>query len=421
MRAAIIGGGVCGLACAIRLAEAGADVALFEAAPDFGGRAGSFRDARLNAWFDHGPHLLIGAYHRLRALLDDCGAASRLRWQPALRLPLWDATRGAFTLAPSTRLPLPFALPLALAGLPGHGATSAFAAARLGIALRRNPPEMQRVSEWMQSWRATGALARDMIEPLCLGAMNETPETANAASFARVLRESFRDHASARLGWFDAPLREALIAPLISRARRLGARLVSRRIVRREEVMARTIGGESFDAIALALPAPQRDRLLSVESAPTATATIHNHHFWFERPVPLGSADAPFAGGIGTQGQWFFDISAQMANPNNNLQHVCAVISDARRVTPEAALLRELADIAGLERAPRPVHSRLIRQKRATVLVRQRTPLQLPDWLVDAGEAPTPGELPATIESAVRRGEHAAAILKGRMERAGNH
>ncbi len=417
MRAAVVGGGVCGLVCAIRLAEAGVAVTLFEAAPGFGGRAGSFHDARLNGWFDHGPHLLIGACHRLRALLDECDAGAHLRWQPALRLPLWDAARGAFTLAPSPLLPLAAALPLALARLPGHGAASAIVAARLGLALRRKTPTAQCVSGWMRNWRANDALARDMIAPLCLGAMNETPDSASAASFARVLRESFGSHARARLGWFDAPLKDALIAPLVRHAKRLGARLVRRRIVRREEVMTRTIGSERFDAIALALPAPQRDRLLGLERAPAATAAIHNHHFWFEQPLALGDGDAPFVGGIGTRGQWFFDIGRQMRAPAaHGLAHICVVISDARSVTPDTALLGELAAIAGLERAPRPVHARLIRQKRATVLVRPHAAPSLPAWLVDAGEAPSPGDLPATIESAVRRGERAAGILLARME-----
>ena len=54
------------------------------------------------------------------------------------------------------------------------------------------------------------------------------------------------------------------------------------------------------------------------------------------------------------------------------------------------------------------VHHRLVREKRATVLVRSHIQQQLPPWLIDASERPVPGELPATIEMAVRRGEMAA-------------
>ncbi|MDQ7057950.1 MAG: hypothetical protein Q9N62_05735 [Ghiorsea sp.] len=47
-------------------------------------------------------------------------------------------------------------------------------------------------------------------------------------------------------------------------------------------------------------------------------------------------------------------------------------------------------------------------KKRATVLVKNHGKLDLPAYVFDAGEAPVPGELPATIELAVISGEKAA-------------
>ncbi|MDX8402509.1 MAG: FAD-dependent oxidoreductase [Mariprofundaceae bacterium] len=412
-RVAVIGGGVCGLTCAIRLAEGAASVAVYEASPEAGGRAGSFFDARLDAWVDHGPHLVVGAYLRLRKLLADCDAGDRLRWQPALRLPLWDTARGRFALATSPRLPFAPALALALWRLPQHGMPSALAAFRLGLALRRRTAQASCAAEWLRRVGMPSAMFRDMLDPLCLGAMNAPLEHADAASFRRVLAESFHDHETARLGWFDGPLREALIAPLLARAQALGVRVHTGRIVRRSALQARRIDGEDYDRIVLALPAPQRDRLLGQQSR-AMTAAIHNQHFWFETPLPLSDAGVPFIGGIGTTGQWFFDVSAQMRTPpTHGLQHVCIVISDAREPTPEGVLLRELGEVCGLSSPPKPVYSRRIWQKRATVLVQATPDPEHPDWLVDAGEAPKPGDLPATIESAVRRGETAARRVLG--------
>ncbi|MDX8406932.1 MAG: FAD-dependent oxidoreductase, partial [Mariprofundaceae bacterium] len=78
---AIIGGGVAGLTAAIRLAEQGRSVHLFEAAPEPGGRTRSFIDKVTGQCCDNGPHLMIGAYHATRRLLHDCGAGNNVHWQ----------------------------------------------------------------------------------------------------------------------------------------------------------------------------------------------------------------------------------------------------------------------------------------------------------------------------------------------------
>ena len=58
-----------------------------------------------------------------------------------------------------------------------------------------------------------------------------------------------------------------------------------------------------------------------------------------------------------------------------------------------------------------PLKSRLIREKRATTLVRPFGSIDLPSHFIDAGESPFPGQLPATIELAVISGEKAAAAV----------
>ncbi len=65
---AIIGGGWAGCAAAVRIAQAGIPVALFEAAPVLGGRAR--RVTRAGLPLDNGQHLLLGAYEDTRSLMD---------------------------------------------------------------------------------------------------------------------------------------------------------------------------------------------------------------------------------------------------------------------------------------------------------------------------------------------------------------
>ena len=78
MRVSVIGGGLCGLTAAIRLAQRGVEVELFEAAPALGGRTRSFFEPHMQQWVDNGPHLLSGAYHDTLNLLEEAGASDNI-------------------------------------------------------------------------------------------------------------------------------------------------------------------------------------------------------------------------------------------------------------------------------------------------------------------------------------------------------
>jgi len=414
---AVIGGGVAGLTAAIRLAEQGSHVELFEAAPTLGGRTRSFHENTIGEWCDNGPHLLIGAYSATQALLHDCGAEDNIHWQESLELPLWDKERGHFRLRPSPLLPLPLSMMIALALLPNHGIKSALALTRL--AGRSGNAAGQSVEQWLARLHTPTHMLRDLIEPLCLGAMNEYPATAPALSFQRVLVESFANHRSARLGWFTKPLSEALVQPLLDRAKKLGVTIRTGCMV--SSVTSHLGGGklawgseaQDFSKIILTTPAWVSNRLMGIDSA-VESRPISNIHLWFDKPVHLGnSACQPLVGGIGTRGQWFFDVSSQMSRASR-FQHIAVVISadhlEARKEDLIGLATRELGMICGLTSPLQPIHARVVQEKRATVLTRRADTAQqhTPEWLIDASERPQPGDLPATIEAAIRRGEMAA-------------
>ncbi|MFM8732066.1 MAG: FAD-dependent oxidoreductase, partial [Phycisphaerales bacterium] len=58
--AAVVGGGIAGLACALRLAEAGMRVTVIETRRKLGGRATSFVDPRTGEVLDNCQHVLMG-------------------------------------------------------------------------------------------------------------------------------------------------------------------------------------------------------------------------------------------------------------------------------------------------------------------------------------------------------------------------
>ncbi|MDQ6950299.1 MAG: FAD-dependent oxidoreductase [Mariprofundales bacterium] len=412
----MVGGGLAGISAAIHLAEAGMPCTLFDAAPTLGGRANSFFEPTAAQWVDHGPHLVMGCYHHLLGLLARAGNSNAIHWQPSLTLALWSADRGHFRLAPSRRLPLPLAMPLAIGQLPGHNLQSAFALVRLAS----QPPADtdQTALQWLAMLNIPHTLIRDLIEPLCLGSMNEAIATANAASFSQVLSQAFTNQHSARLGWFTRPLCDALIQPLLHYAKQCGVILQPRCCIQRLERnhdhwllidrLGKTLAPCS--QLILAVAPSVRDRLLNRTPTATDTGVISNLHLWFDHPLTL---PYPLVGGIGTQGQWFIDVNGMMnGNGMAKWHHYCIIMSaenNPRRESVQPQLLDELATIAN-DNAP-PTHARLVRMAHATHLVRRHNNHPMPHGIIDGAEQPKPGELPATLELAVMRGQRAAARI----------
>jgi len=422
MRIAVIGGGVCGLTAAIELAGHTHDVVLFESAPALGGRTRSYFDRKLNHWVDHGPHLMTGAYKATRKILSATGHPASIHLQPTLDLPLWDHRRGLFHLKPSPSLPLGPALLFACMRLPGHGFQSLAGMNRLARAARNLRDESKTVACWMNDLNISTALRQDLLVPLCLGIMNEQPDRANARSFGRVIRDVFASHGNARLGWFHRPISQALVQPLEEYARTLGVEIHTGTPARRLHIEKGAVrveagrqSGQGFDIAILALPAWARNRLLNRDQ-PIAVNAIANLHLWFDNSIHLPE---PLIGGIGTYGQWFFDINRMMDNQAPDMSHICAVISADESNMPlsqrSELVCRELAGLMGLRHSPRPRFQKLVIERRATVLVRShRANGNLPGCILDAGEEPGPGDLPATIEAAVLRGKGVAKKLLNR-------
>jgi len=423
-KVAIIGAGLTGLTSAIRLAERGIDVHLFEAAPKAGGRTRSFYEKEVDCLCDNGPHLLVGAYKATQQLAHDCNFSHHITWQTSLRLPLWEKQRGAFDFCPISWLPFQLSLLKAVSGLPGHNKSSALAMIKMASTFKSDMDNTFTVQDWLQQLSMPKGLINDLIEPLCLGAMNEGIATACALSFRRVLHESFSSHRQARLGWFNKPLDQALIEPLCERAQTLGVTLHTHSLIRslQQEQAERTDSGRvviqdiAFRHAIIALPAYATDRLLGRKSS-CETRAICNVHLWFKDDFNFPS---PFIGALGTTGQWFFDVTSQMHGDSSVLRHLCAVISNDEDAVDELTLIQEIRDEIRTitnNNTLEPVHYRIIREKRATVLVRNEHPTEpFNNVLINASERPKPGQLPATIESAVLRGEAAALTCINRLK-----
>ena len=192
-RVAVIGGGWAGCAAALRLAERGHPVALFESATVLGGRAR--RIVRSGLALDNGQHLLLGAYEQtLDAVARAAGAAhcrEAFSRRPLTLLPFAPAQADALSIR-GRNAPGQLGLLFALLFATGLSLRERIANLRWMHALRRadfRRPEHETVAQMLAP--LPPRVARLLWEPLCLAALNTPATEASARVFANVLRATF--------------------------------------------------------------------------------------------------------------------------------------------------------------------------------------------------------------------------------------
>ena len=189
-RIAVIGGGWAGCAAAVRLAQEGRRVSLFEAGRILGGRARRVElDGRA---LDNGQHILLGAYRATLNMMKTVGIDTD---EAMLRLPLQmrypAATDGMDFLAP--RLPAPLHMLIALFRAKGLTRADKLALARFSTTARWMGWQLHEdcsVAELLDRFDQTERLNRLMWTPLCIAALNTPPQRASAKVFLNVLRDS---------------------------------------------------------------------------------------------------------------------------------------------------------------------------------------------------------------------------------------
>ncbi len=414
MKAAVVGGGWAGIATAVSLLDAGHEVVVFEMAPQLGGRA---RSVAGRPDYDNGQHILIGAYRDSLALMRRLGVDPDLVLQ---RLPLALPYPGE----PGLRLPPGAPLVAFTRGVLGHAGWPV--RARLGL--------LAAAGGWLlRGFRCDAGLSvaelcaalprevkRDLIEPLCVAALNTPAPQASARVFLRVLKDAlFSGAGSADLLLPKRPLSDLLAGPA---AAWLGPRLRLGQRVQRLEPGWRVHGdkgSETFDAVVLACTSVEAARL-TADIAPgwSATAqglgfepivTVYLHSPGSALPAPMlalrEGADAP--------AQFAFDQGALGGAPGR----FAFVVSGAapwvaRGDCGEAVLAQALRE---LRWATPPVIDKVLTEKRATFACTPglpRPPAFIAPGLWAAGDY-VDGPYPATLEGAVRAGRAAAQGAAG--------
>jgi len=427
---AVIGAGWAGCAAAVELAQAGAQVTLYEAARIAGGRARRI-DYQHHA-LDNGQHILLGAYRDTLRLMRVVGLQPS---QLLLRLPLQmrypSISDGMDLLA--ARLPAPLHLLIGVLRAKGLSIADKLAIARFASAARWMGWQLNvdcTVSELLDRFDQTDRLTKLMWRPLCIAALNTPPERASAKVFLAVLRDSLGAGRSAS----DMLLPRVDLSTLFPDAAltwveklggsvKLGCRVTS--LSRESESWE--INSDEYQAhyqhvvIATSAPAaqllladvdPALAAILDFDYEPITTCYLqYDTHLTLTAPM-LAMVDDP---ANQHWGQFVFD-RGQLDPTQKGL--LAVVISASGIATNhddlETSIARQLAEVMQMPELTSPLWSKAITEKRATfacVPALKRPPNATTHrglWL--AGDY-TESDYPATIEGAVRSGLAAAAGL----------
>jgi squalene-associated FAD-dependent desaturase len=417
MRVAVIGGGWAGIAAAVRATEAGHGVTVHEMAPQLGRRA---RSVTLDALtLDNGQHILIGAYRDTLALMRTVGVDPDAVLQ-RLPLSLTFPDGGGLRLGPGRPVPALLGAVWRRAGwTPGERLALLRAAAGWALGgFRCNP-------EWTVARLCAGmppALRHDLVDPLCVAALNTPADEASATVFLRVLRDAlFGGPGASDLLLPRAPLGRLLAEPARDWLERRGARVELRQRVRTLAPAGGRweVDGEPADAVILACTAHEAARLTrdvavswsatagAFEHAPIVTVYLHSEGTRLPQPM-TALHDGPQA-----PAQFVFDHGALGGTQGL----FAAVVSGAGRwiergLEATAGAVREqlAGSLAAHWRAP-PTVLHTLAERRATFACRPglvRPPARISPGLWAAGDY-IEGPYPSTLEGAVRAGLHAAA------------
>jgi squalene-associated FAD-dependent desaturase len=405
----IVGAGLAGLSCAIKLARAGRRVALYEAARMAGGRCRSYYDSTLDLTIDNGNHLLLSGNTAARDYTACIGAAGALVGPEQCVFDFIDMRDGErWRLAPNASR-LPWWIFVSSRRVPGTRPADYLGAARL---LRAK--EGATIGETMD---CSGPLYERLWGPVLLSALNTEPREASATLAGAVLRETLAaGGAACRPMVAKDGLGAAFIDPALKKLRELGADVRFGARLRGihfagDRANRLHFGEESIDlgeadSLVLAVPPWSTAELIPGLVAPDEFRAILNAHF--KIPPPAGAP--PLLGMVGSLSEWLFAFQDRLS----------VTISGADRLMDESAedlarrIWAEVAVATGLS-SKLPTY-RIVKEKRATFAAtpsqQARRPGAKTRWrnLLLAGDWTATG-LPATIEGSIRSGYKAAEFL----------
>lgn len=415
-RIAVVGAGWAGLAAAVQATALGHTVAVYEMAPQCGGRGRTVKAGGL--LLDNGQHIMIGAYSETLRLLRLVRADAQ---QVLLRTPLSLIEPSGLGLRLPTGSPM-LAFLRAVARHPGWPWRAKLALASICIRWWRAgfvcAPDLSvaRLCAGMPR-----AIQQELIDPLCVAALNTRSDEASARVFLRVLRDAL----TSGPGCSDlllprVPLGDVFPQPAVQWLKAHGATVHLCARVQAIEFFsgAWSVEGAMFQGVVLATSPHEAARLTS-KVAPTWAARALELPFEPIVTVYLRCPGTRLAfpmlrlrDGPQEPAQFVFD-RGQLGGPEGLLAFVISgagpwIERGGERIL--AATITQARNSLGsaLFAPPEPVQ--VLMEKRATFRCTpalERPAAKLSATLWAAGDY-VDGPYPATLESAVRSGVDAA-------------
>jgi squalene-associated FAD-dependent desaturase len=398
MKVAVVGGGLAGLAAALDLVDAGADVTLHEARPTLGGAVQTLpeRDDDPKPPPDNGQHIALGCFTEYLRFLDRIGEGQSVL-RTRLALPVLDEDSRRADISPS------------LPALLRYGHLPLRDRLRLPLTLTRLRAAQSRQEETFgQTLRRLG----------------ETDASIDRFwdVFIRPALNLKSDEVDTRAGLFT--VRTALLGPransdLVLPLQPLGwmhgdaaGRVLGDRV--RLDARVETLDDLDADAIVVATPPAESARLLGEPDPGLESSPIVSVHLLFDRPI----LKTPIAALLSSDAHWVFDRGALTRHqPQAGGQYLTVVSSgvpelmDVRGRGLVDRIAEQLTERLG---SAELVWSRVSREPNATVALRpgvaRRGVETSRPGVVRAG-AWTDTGWPVTMESAVRSGRFAARRL----------
>jgi len=407
----VIGAGMAGLAAAVRLAQQGRKVALYEAAGQAGGRCRSYFDETLGCRLDNGNHLIVSGNTAAMAYIGAINAAATFETADMAVFPFFDLKTGERWSVRPTEGRIPWWLFVADRRVAGTSAFDYLDALKLNRA-----PSSATISQTLDARRA---IFERLWAPLAVAALNTEVDQASARLLGMIFTETFgRGGAGLHPVFPKEGLSESLVDPALDVLQakggeiRFGQRLRTLRFDG-DRVAALDFGrGEvaldAGDAVVLAVTAPVAQDLVPGLDAPDAFRAIINAHF---RVADLPGPVHTFLGVINGTAEWIFLKPGVISTTTSAADRW--IDRDAEDLA--AALWQDVARSYQLDPARLPPH-RVVKEKRATFAATPAQLLRRPKaqtrWrnLALAGDWTDTG-WPATIEGAIRSGFSAAAAL----------
>lgn len=432
---AILGGGLAGISAALRLADQGFEISLFEKRFVLGGRASSVDVATGEAspeFIDNCQHVLLRSCTSLIELYRRIGASDCIAFHPKIQL--LDRQGRISTIAAA---PLPAPLHL-LPSLLFFRALSFREKISLARALRKvgktEPDQNLDFLTWLRQQKQSENTIESFWKPFLISALNEELDRISAAAAFPVIEEAFfKTRHGYELGLPTQSLAEIYSQRGGKALESAGVRVHLKKAVTgldfEKETHATRLRSVLFsdgtrveaDFFLSTLHFPQLLELLPEQFlgddgffsgiAKLETSPITGIHLWFDRPL----LKRPFLALSGRTIQWIF------AKEGNYLSLVVSASRELMTLSKDEILKRSLADL--YEAIPQAktaklLRSMVLREKQATyspvpgsenLRPSQQTPISnlflAGDWTLT--------DWPATMEGAVRSGEIAAdAIAK---------